>query len=364
MRIASQLITIAAICDLAPAGRAPAADHLVIARAIGTTPKQPVVEFVARHARPIPVTEAERPTLKDKSVRETVEELCGALSEGYLDVLNVTNPGLNAAAETKLGAAAYGAVWPACLAIHTDVTVTVRKGDTLSGIRLQATGKLAVDALFDHYFASSGLTKTSTLTVGRVLHLPFETLPTRLSVSDAELPKFAIDLRSAGGHGVDVDDRPVAKGAIIGAYQPPAGTTSGTADDCDGDEDVPWPFNATEVAEAYARNRRAPQSVVVVIVDNGFFGVPCSEAGCPPSGPGEEGFSTRFPRGFFAEADDYLSHATPYGPKTPLTPLNYGADDSLQINPVSGHGTHVAGLALGGPAFEAFRSGITDAPSG
>lgn len=340
-----------------------AADHQVSARAIGAIPQPPIVSFIARHSKARTVNAAEHALYKDMTVSEVVTELCGTVQDGYLEELALQNPSLTLTVDSKMGNQVYAMAWPACLRVRKDVKLTVRRGDSLSSIRLFATGEYAVGSDLDAYFKDTGIGRGLPLPIRRQVVLPFETLPTKLIVSETEFAGFAAGLRTAGGRNVAVDDQFKPSGVLIGPYKP-VGTIAIAGVDCSADDDGPWPYNAGEVASAYEAIKKSQQTVTVAIVDNGFFGVPCTSAGCPPIGEDNIAFATRFPRQVFAVPELYSGNMSTYGPIYPLAPLNYGKTPPLSVNDISGHGTHVAGLVLGGPAFEDYRDRITDKISG
>jgi hypothetical protein len=100
-----------------------------------------------------------------------------------------------------------------------------------------------------------------------------------------------------------------------------------------------------------------PTEVPVAIIDNGFWGVECSWPNdCPRRAQdGSLSFSTPFRSTFFNT--ETFAGTGEIGPMTSddIWPINFrnrlGAPPT--INAISGHGTHVAGLLVGGATFNA-----------
>jgi Subtilase family len=350
-------------------------DRVVVARAVGSMPRIRVVQFVARNAQPLTFDRASQPDFAQANLKTIVEKLCGSVQPGYIDELARLNNRTNIGPDSVLGDLAYQLNWPACLAVRIGKpgldTYVIQKDDTLTDIRQLFTGAGAPDpTALSKFFRGSDISlgHARRLQPGREIDIPLITSATPLiALSSAE--SFAAGLNEIAGATALATPEEDAPGDIIGPvrFAPPGapiGSTQGLFAECwNGDGSLPYPFDPNEVALAYRFARTlSPASVnrvTVVTVDNGFFGAPCGPGGCPEMEDDHVRSSPRFPREYFDT--EQFGERDGFGPVITgllIEPLNYRNKSPAgvryrpaDVNPETGHGTHVAGLTLGGPLF-------------
>jgi hypothetical protein len=368
MRIGTCLVVATSIITAVPARASIAMQAQtvdVVVRAVGEMPSKELVEKLGMKALPKTVIKAEYPDYEKLTAGQVASLMCGKLQEGYLDVLLKINGLKERNLVEPLGDKAYLLKWPACFQVRENIRYNIRKNDNWTAIRMQFTGEFANGPGLVAYFNDSGApySPKTKLAEGAAVRLPFQTFRTKVSLPASEAAAIIAELNSTGGRTIRVDDRLESRGKLIG---PVSGTVQGADADCEADtaEDNRYPFNALEIANAYNYLKASQQTIFVAIVDNGFFGVPCSPGKCPSDASAESDFSVRFPKAFFATQDFYVSHKANLGVDYVLGPLNYPALTAADVNDVSGHGTHVAGLVLGGPTYLPLRSQLIDPASG
>ena len=360
---------------------AESAPPVVVARAVGELPRRPVVEFVALHAKAARFDAASRPNLRELTARELIESLCGSVQDGYPQILSAVNPDLGEIDLNKpLQELAFAIEWPACLFAQSGeyqrLVFQARRNDTLTHIREVAVGDgRYIPVAIDKFFESSGYTvaNAKALPVGLELPLPFVTAITALEPK-GDADAFLLGLAEAGGDGIEARLANASPGDIIGPVKFAAGDVQGTKIPCSaGDGSRPYPFDAREIATAFrftSQHSELPDRLTMVVADNGFFGVPCPDSdNCPKHNGSHLAASERFPRALFNySAYKGENGLGPAHKPTRISTLNYWnlhPDGRLyraaDVDEDTGHGTHVAGLMLGGPEFVPFRDAFLDA---
>lgn len=339
-----------------------AQDQELLVRAVGQPPSKELVAALAETALPRSMRAAEHPEFASLTFGQIAERLCGDLQEGYIEALAKMNPASTVNVTSVAGAGAFAVKWPACFELRRNVSYKVSKDDNPTSIRLHLTGEFADGPELDKFFEPAGINpRKSALQTGQTLKLPFKTLKTRVFVSPAQAALLRATLLRIGGRRVQVE-QPIARGSLIGPAR--GGTTLAGNDECVSDTDDRYPFNPVEVANAYNELLEEQNTVYVSVIDNGFFGVPCTAARCPSTLASAADYSPRFPKPFFARPSVYKAYGANLGIEHILGPINYPDLTPADVNDVSGHGTHVAGLVLGGPAYESYRSPLIDSASG
>lgn len=352
----------------------------VLARAIGNTPNAATVSYVARNAAPTVIDPRQRPDLGKTTILQITELRCGSVQDAYLAELSRANGGRLIQLEDRIGEFDAALKLPACLYASSKdrkfETYTVKSGDTLTGIHKLFTGSGTPPARsLSAFFATSGveLSDARNIRPGQLLTIPSATAATVLTPT-AKPEYFVAGLAAVAGSSVVAESAPKSIGEIIGPVRfssadlAPGAIQSSFAGCERGDGSRRYPLDGESISAAYAATRSrlgaAANPVSVVVVDNGFFGIPCGAIGCPDYLPdGSLRFSDRFPRSFF-DTETFASW-NGLGPAllgTEVGPLNYfnyiepgKRFLATNVNDESGHGTHVAGLALGGPGFVSFR---------
>lgn len=339
-----------------------AEDARVLVRAIGTMPSSAVVQYIATKTTPTDLTAKDYPDFAKLTAAEVATRLCGMLEDGYLQQVNDLNKPTIVPSGQPLGDLAYAVRWPACLRVEGPVTYKVRKNDTFTGIRLALTGQEADDAALKAYFLNSGVgyAKKRKIPVNTVLTLPYQTIGTLLRVPPGNISAgFEVNLRALPK--VLVNTYPKVAGRI--APYGGGGSIQGSDDDCDStaaDEDYPFRAQAIVGALEWLKALPSPPGmnmVTVAVADNGFLGVSCQPDNCPVMDGAALHPSDRFPPWIYAPQNFYQNGAQWVGPLPPnptLYPITYGhgVASTEEISEISGHGTHVAGLVMGGPLFQ------------
>jgi subtilisin family serine protease len=334
----------------------------VIARATDT-PDRDLVLRVARLAQPRQFSPVFMAPLARITGRQMMMRLCGSEQDGYADAVRAENPGTPFDPNAVLGTSAFQIHWPACLYVRDtsqeDLRYLVHKNDTFDRIRALFTGAIGGHGQAAE-FVSEGLGREVSekeLPLVGELMIPFQTLPTVLVARSGNSANLMSSLSEIAPQGVSAAE-PAPGGEIFvpveiaSAGQPPC--QAGTGPD--------YPFNPQAVAAAYRfaqdswlQMGNLQQTVHLVIVDNGFFGVPCTAPDqCPPYIGDRLQFSPRFPAQFFDSAQFLYGQLGPVPTTNGYYPINY-LNHVNNVDEITGHGTHVAGLALGGPQFETER---------
>lgn len=324
--------------------------------------KPDLAKFVAANAEPQKISFADQVHPEQTTPRRIITHLCGSFQLVYFEQMLEQNPASRqviSSPETVLGPMASSLNWPACLYVNVPSPPGLRT-------RVRSTEK-SVSEVYERLTGGAGgpeamkvLFKPSIdkgvnidkVSPGAELFAQFATRPTLLT------PRAGVDdfvnglTRSAGG---------AAAALAMFKVVPSTGTSEGsivlseTGTDCNatGSE----PFNATAVSQAYrysqglqTANNIDFQRTPVFVVDNGFLGG-------DPRLPRVDWFKgSGFNEKFFAFDNDGLARALPVVERR-ISPWNW---EIVQVpDHESGHGTHVVGLTLGGPAFATIRDKLT-----
>lgn len=361
----------AALLALSLAGVAAGAPSIgtgVVVRAKGERPTPALIEYVSRNAEPTRFNSEDHPEIALRTPRELIDRLCGSTRPEY--VAEIENRfGIFGNLDLPLSDRAFQIEWPACLRVDDGPSGGFRyeaqAGETRSSLFKKFAGGWEAGESLDAYFGGDENRhlprNADDLPKGTPVRIPFVTSFTPLKPVGVPSVSFAEGLKQAGS--VDVVLRPESAGSIVvppearlpqGAIQSAGSQCSGSGED--------YPYDAADVIEAYSfiRDERSqsPTYVPVLVLDNGFFGLPCTDQECPPVGANGSFLTNedRFPGRFFRRVPYRPGFLVGETVQPIADPVNYrNRDDAGQllrrndVNLISGHGTHVAGLALGGP---------------
>ncbi len=332
----------------------------VTIRALVPNYKRETTFYIAKNAEPYIWDTADFTDDLDAAVNLVVRQLCGRVTKDYMYAFAEANDldspyNLQAGHVTRLKI-------PACL--YTKVydegrEVVIRPGQTAGAIYKLLTGAGGSTKAMEEFFRKSpNLTSINAIGVGQVLRANYMTLPTTLiPVQEKSVQQFQEDLEqifskkrnaSQGAEGQQVDS---LEGRIVSPVETtPGGISEANQTNCtpsDIDDNV---FERTAKAYRHSFGRRKIREInkiattaKVAIVDNGFFGADPDL---------EDNFSgSPFKSTYFNWNEKSKIEVNVGG----IQPLNYFyRRNGLTVNKVSGHGTHVTGLVLGGPQFSAY----------
>ncbi|WP_181309191.1 S8 family serine peptidase [Paraburkholderia sp. BL18I3N2] len=319
--------------------------------------------------------------------------------------------------DQPLGDRAYVLRWPGCPYVkeNPNVRYVVKPGDTAFDVYKMLTGSAGTSFDIRKYFKTSGIADLAQLKPGQQLKPAHITAPTPVKATmnvDAFRSTFTnlayvtdpkdtyrkvvsqngsnTPLSSPGPSVNGSDDTapasdPVwadamksASDAVASALNGPkfeiaAGHIESAAtngydepDECKGAASAGPIFDPARVSAAYRDAMDAVSKLSldrpttrVAVADNGFFGAHMDDA------TDNVKFGPQFPeRLFAASVPDYVGAQRSDGRIGPVTvgdagkriyPINY-TNHLTQVDVVSGHGTHVTGLIIGGPDFQPYLS--------
>ncbi|MDD1139724.1 S8 family serine peptidase [Pseudomonas sp. TNT2022 ID233] len=311
------------------------------------------------------------PDLELLTPTRIITVLCGSYLPAYWDHLREVNAslGLSDNADAVIGRVAYEVKWPACPYVGSDPLYKVKSGDTAFDIYQHLTGAPGEDKAVEQYFEASGIKDLNKLKVGQILAPGHVTVATAVKTSlgfneikstlnnqrGLSTVLFSVDAPTSIPPSTTVKQRP-RLAIAAGKIQSVSSTTYDAPPECKDPFAPVQPFNGTWLTNAYkdaletAKLFNIPHTdSKVTIADNGFFGANIIN--------GDIVFSSNFPSRFFQNV-----HTGGPGIIGPLTasdetiyPINYMNGIST-ASLVSGHGTHITGLVLGGTDFQTHLS--------
>lgn len=314
-----------------------------------------VVRYVATQAQPARLDPANFDVDSVSTTNEIIARRCGNVRSEYIDELQRLNR-VQLDPDQPVGEGARTLLWPACLYIEkpqAGISATVGKNDSAAKVYARLTGAPATKRQLEQYF-DKPLAELARLQPGDVLS------GRHLTAAVQVVPTGDVQAFEAGFSAlVDADPSTRARsaGALVGEIVLPVEEgngghfASGTGD-C-----IPSgsPFDAEKVKASlwFARTRQEalnifPGQAKVIIVDGGFRGIDLTDMDSDPFA------RSPFPKKFFqGDVDSTIARkiviGKPYWP-VPASTAAVAGDAATR-----GHGTHVAGLALGGPDFAEVR---------
>jgi len=357
------LIACLAACSISSWARGGDA-NIATLRAVGPHVSDKIIRHLAVNAEPTVLRNAAFPDEQSTTPRAIITRLCGTVNDVYVAEAARANSWQALPLDMPLGTEAVKSfVWPACLYIDQKVRkveVTVKSGDTAIGIYQAYTGGGGADPAVLSKFFDKSTKQLSLLKPGEKLMVPTQTITVPLVPRQGTAADLVEEIKKLDPKGTQVNEVSSVDGSIVmgmGAYATTASATGGC--------NAPFvaPFDAGKIALAYAFTMQTSKDrfenlvfsqVQLTVVDNGFFGARLRSDGADPFGA-----SGPFSRSFF-RADPIYTIATAIPLNEPILPINYS--NNLEPGMESGHGTHVAGLVLGGPGFVPYRDKITGSP--
>jgi hypothetical protein len=304
-----------------------------------------MVRIIAETATPHVVSEQER--AMESTVGDMIERLCGSVQDGYIDELSRANGGISINLDASLRDPTAPARFPACLYVYDNagtgskIEIAVQAGDNAATIFERLTGKKPTDKQLTEYFGLP-MAKLSTLHAGDILRPQYITQPVFFTVSGPNsmelIMQLSVDIEAAKGV-EKIANGELPSGHVVMPIE--SGLASTHQLKCSFSS-APLDGAAIKNALEYSRSKEKPtMEADVMIVDNGFLGADPNN-GMFANSPFDERLFMFSSDGTLELAYDLVEWRLPIA--------NRGAQTDPSIY---GHGTHVAGLALGGPDFPA-----------
>jgi hypothetical protein len=317
---------------------------VVTLRAVHADLPRSVVAYIAKNStvRELPSPEDVKP--EAYTTRYVITRLCGAVRQDYLDEFQRLNGStapdldqpLTAEQRTKI-------TWAGCVHVEplkAKVAVLPTDGSAWRVYNRLTGGGGNVDAV-NTFFAKDierGVV-IKDVQVGQLLEAPHATAAVELRATDGEAYGFWNGLEAlVGAANLEGMVRPVkdARGNVLVS----------TPDACEAGSTPPYPLEAVVAAYKFAariaNKHDTLRTAEVVVVDNGFFGAN------PKKGPGKAFNDSPFIANHFVEdRDAVIARNLEFSKR--FFAINYL--HGVEPGTVSGHGTHVVGIVLGGPAM-------------
>ena len=350
--------------SLAPSG-AEAAAGTVTMRATGPQDLPRLTKLVARETQPILRVGSEADAIAGKTPLQVIRTLCGSVRHDYIREFLAANEAAIREAQRwplaegqPLGPLAKSLVWPACLYVIAKPTdVRKRADDTPRTLYTRLTGGDGTDRVLKRYYIGYGKSLAqidralNRIPAGGTVVVPYATSVVALTPKDAtDTFKHAVKAAAVTSQPADANVRnPIVENGRFVLDVSDDALKADPSHACVANGRPP--FDPAAVTRAYnwafdEHKDRAAQHVGVFVVDNGFFGAGRSI---------NPHFNDTFPQAFFQSArnKEGLTGTVLEIGADKIWPENFlylqGANPVIpKIDEISGHGTHVAGLVLGG----------------
>jgi hypothetical protein len=344
------------------AGLTHAASRITV-RAIGPYFGENVVQFIAENTelQQLPLSLLKQDGL---TPRKVITAQCGHENKHYVAQFLK----MNSLAPDQLdaqGDVVTGAAWPACLhlRLNTQRKVEVHPGESYAAIYHRLTGSPGQPRTVAKFFSISDATLRAPLPTGKLLDYPHSTVEVTLRPRIPEtsfIKGLMASVKKDGSLFPDVLKivPPRAGEVLVSVPEDPESEASMR---CMPLNDGPFHAIAVERAFKHAARNRSPGTARLLVIDNGFFGATDEE-----EEDADIFVGSPFPSSFFARQEEGKQ---PLALRANITATRRFEDQEITIttvepvNPrgdeapdaVSGHGTHVTGLTLGGPYFQEYR---------
>ncbi|MBX9402956.1 S8 family serine peptidase [Lysobacter sp. BMK333-48F3] len=332
------------------AGADPVDLHKILARAVKQDVSLEMVKTVAERADATTISRDERAT--GATVKQAIERACGSVQDGYVSELEKANGISDIDLEMRLDAPGAPDKLPACLYVYdaasskTPIDIVVQENDNAATLYERMTGKKPDDKQLTDFFGRP-LEELAKLHRGDVLRPSYITQPVLLTVSGADAANLASQLSGDIKAATSVKTAIASPGKFVVPIEASEARFASHLDFRCALASAAMNGEDVERALTYSRNhpRAQRREVDVMVVDNGFLG----------ADPNHGMFvNSAFDPDFFAVGTEgEIAKSYTLESKHPAI-----TEKGAESRPgVYGHGTHVAGLILGGPDFP--KSGAT-----
>lgn len=319
-------------------------------------------EFIATQALPMDLRNSIESLAPTATLRQVIKRFCGDVRPGYLRQFLAANSLVESEIDRK-SPEDREVIWPACLFARDyrsgpPEMITVKSKDAYWSLHKRFTGRSNFNDASFFFLPQDQLHRK--LAEGESVRIAYVTQPSNIRTRSAQTMFFAGLAEAIGKDWRQrLDVLPPSVGRILTAFRASAG-------------DVPPckpgtkpPFEGAKVLQAYLFSLagRVPSTASVYVIDNGFFGA-------DPRGSGDAFLGSAFEMQYFRppgmnSSSQLIAATTNLSSKDlvdedleidvhsiqPVNFLHFLLPDEL-----SGHGTHVAGLALGGYYFREQRA--------
>jgi hypothetical protein len=354
----------------------PAPSHVLELRAIQPLPSD-ALQVIATYGTPTVLSKINYPDAGKFSAKKIIDVLCGSYREELWIATQRLNGGLAGVRATdRIRDRVYKIKWPACTYVIQPtkaVPLLVYNKTTASDLYKQLTGGVGNDTSIRYYFRNSGVSDVAKIAAGTALvpahvtvagQLKFtnptgftQALTSAMPGDPAKYIKFTEVVGQVPNGAPPAPAAPVGKtkfSIAIGRTEAVANKPYENPAECQSITSPDPVFNVSRVLAAYDIARRAQRRLMVpkypidvFVADNGFFGAKGDAS------TSKVDFGPEFPEEFFYTAfykEGKVGPPITLDDLTKIFPLN-SANGLDHADYVSGHGTHVVGLVLGGPSF-------------
>ncbi|CAN7710658.1 S8 family serine peptidase [Acidovorax sp. LjRoot66] len=333
-------------------------EAVVVLRAVGPHVPDATVAAIAKNAAPFDVGEGMRAQLAKMPLEAAIAKVCGSYRDAYFEALSAANSSMALSKGLVLGDLATTIVFPACLYVErSDVGIKreVTPDENKKKIYTELTGGDGMPSVLKKFFGATA-NRVNTGDAKKFVYGAHRTAPVALTPVNMSPEKF----KAIVGQSVQDKAPNVSVSAFVRVPLPQqgkiiiGGTVAAAETKCRKPSGAQ--FDAKEVAAFYRfaddrRNQVEPLppngQTSITIVDNGFMGADPSK-GLEVAFDGSP-FNRRY---FDVNPKTTVARSYVISSGEELRPVSFDAEAAPDA--IRGHGTHVTGLALGGPSFNYF----------